>query len=78
MDRELLIAKTRVALHDAIQAHMRALYGPLVTTDYLVVAENMMEDEELMLHGAISEHLSGWKLRGMSYHGLKFMHELTG
>jgi len=72
-----LVDSTRKDLHEALQTHLRALYGPLVTTQFVVIAEDMLEDETIMLHPALSENITTWGLRGLSYQGLKLIHELT-
>ena len=74
---DVLIARTRRELDDAIQQHMRAMYGSLVTIDWVLVAENVNDEDNHLLHPAISENMSGWKLRGMSWEAFKFMQAIT-
>lgn len=69
------VEKTRQELHEAVQRHMQAVYGPVVTLDWIVMAENVAEDDTRVLHAAFSEAATPWKVLGMAYQGLQ--HILT-
>jgi hypothetical protein len=73
---EELIERTRSELHDAVQKHMRAMYGSLVTVDFFVVAENVDDEFEHILHPSVSADMTSWKLRGMSYQALTYLMQL--
>ena len=82
MSDDVLVARTRRELDDAIERHMQALYGNLVTVDWMLVAENVVEDpktEEFvhLLHPAVSEQMSSFKLHGMSWQALRHFQALT-
>lgn len=74
---EVLVVKTRQALHQAIQDHMVAMHGAVITTDWIVVSENVDDSNERILYSALSEGIPSWKVRGISYVGLKYVHDLT-
>ena len=67
------IARTRALLDEAIQNHMSALYEtPLVTIDWVVIAENVDDSLNHILHPAMSSGMTSWKLLGLSMHGLRY------
>lgn len=74
---DVLVNKTRKELHEAIQNHMVAMHGPVVTTDWIVISENVTDTDERILYSALSDGIPAWRVRGLAYTGLKYIHELT-
>ena len=75
-----VVAQAKRDLHDAIEVYMRVAYeNVLATTDWLLISENVMsdDDETRMLHPAISEHMSSWKLTGMTVAAVKHFSQAT-
>ena len=67
------ISRTREVLHQAIQDHLCALYDtPMVTTDFVIVAENVTDDGNYILYPAMSGNLSSWKCVGMAVAGFNY------
>ena len=67
------ISRTREVLHQAIQDHLCALYEtPMVTTDFVIVAENVTDDGNYILYPAMSGNLSSWKCVGMAVAGFNY------
>ena len=72
------IARTRETLHQAIADHMSALYEtPLVTTNWVVIAENVDGELNHILHPAMSADMTSWTLLGISLHGLRYFATLA-
>lgn len=64
-----VIEQARRDVHDAIEQFMRLAFpGVLVTTDWLLIAEDVMSDDEetRVLHPAISANNTSWKILGMT------------
>ena len=73
-DDGVLLERKRSELHDAMESYFKIAFpGVLVTTDWLLIAENVMADEEetRMLHPAVSRHMSSWKVLGMTAAAVK-------
>ena len=73
-DDDVMLERTRRELHDSIEKYMRIAFpGVLATTDWLLIAEDVMgdEDETRMLHPAVSQHMSSWKVTGMTIAAVK-------
>ncbi len=71
-----MINVTRRDLDEALQKHVAALYGAQVSTDWLIMAETVDEDDDRNVVVAMSPHMSAWKMRGMAYYGSKLIHTL--
>jgi hypothetical protein len=66
---DVLLERKRSELHDALESFMKVAFpGVLVTTDWLLIAEDVMSDDEetRVLHPAISASNTSWKLLGMT------------
>ena len=66
---DVLLERARLELHDSIEKYMKLAYpdpGVLSTLDWLLVAENVMtdEDETRMLHPAVSKNATSWWVAG--------------
>jgi hypothetical protein len=71
------ISRTREVLHQAIQDHLCAQYGtPMVTTDWVIVAENVTDEGIYILYPAMSEQLSSWKCVGMAIAGFSYFSKI--
>ena len=66
---DVLLERKRSELHDALESFMKVAFpGVLVTTDWLLIAEDVMSDDEetRVLHPAISATNTSWKILGMT------------
>ena len=72
-----LVESTRHDLHMALQAHMNALGGPYLVTDWYAVIDCVNEDDERVLNFAVSGGISAWRLRGMAYYGNGILERYT-
>ncbi len=82
MSDDVLVARLQREMHDSIEKFMKVQYpGTVSTVDWMVIAENVVEDGDgdllHTLHPAVSSQMSGWKLRGMSWQALKYFQTLT-
>ena len=79
MASDVEVEQTGRELSEAIQKHMAARYGSLVTIDWLLVAENVMGDEDIrILHPAMSDTLTSWKAYGMTVAAVQHFHQVAG
>lgn len=84
--RDVLIAKTRRALDEALQLHMQALYGHEgagILIDWVVMCETVdadldKESDHHSLYVATSQDMSSWKLWGMTNAMAKYVYAATG
>ena len=72
-----LVESTRHDLHMALQAHMNALGGPYLVTDWYAVIDCVNEDDERVLNFVVSSGISAWRLRGMAYYGNGILERYT-
>ena len=73
---DVLLERARLELHDSIEKYMKLAYpdpGVLSTLDWLLVAENVMtdDDETRMLHPAVSKNATSWWVAGATIAAVK-------
>lgn len=71
------IQSTRQKLHDALQSHISAVFGPGVVRDFVGYAEVVGDDAEPELLIFMSEHSGPWFLRGASQIGQYIVSDMT-
>lgn len=76
-DEDVLVAKTRDDLRGALQAHLNALGGPAVVTNWFAVAEVVNDLDTRVLQFAVSENMTAWELRGMAYYSSGILERYT-
>ena len=68
-DDTALLERKRTEVHNAVEEFMKLAFpGVLVTTDWLLIAEDVMSDdaETRLLHPAVSATNTSWKILGMT------------
>jgi hypothetical protein len=75
MANDVAVAHARSEVDQAIENYMRLLYGPLVTVDWIVLADNVVDadgEDTHVLHPAYSQNMSSWKAAGIGLTGLRY------
>jgi hypothetical protein len=73
MANDVLIARAQREVDESIQKLMRVLYGDLITVDWVILADNVMGEEDVhVLHPAYSKNMSAWKATGIGITGLRY------
>jgi len=72
-----LIEHTRHNLHEAIQAHA-ASFQNIVVTDWAVMSEVVNEEGNPDIVMLCSDHMTAWKLFGLSKMSEKIVGNVTG